>query len=111
MWGINLATKPTLTAYAQCGWCGARATRSMNRRPLGFLGAWLMGCPAIERAHYEVSLRPERRDPPEGGDEAFCQTVRCTTRAHMKRSGGYNALARHEAAHGSGSDTEPALFL
>ena len=60
---------------------------------------------------YEVSLRYERRGPPEGGDEAFCQAVRCTSRAHMKRSGGYNALARHEAAHGSGSDTEPALFL
>ena len=107
---INLATKPTLTAYAQCGWCGARATRSMKRRPLGFWGAWLVGCPGSERAHYELSLPPERRDPPEGGDEAFCQTVRRTTRAHMKGYDGYNALARHEAPHDSGSDTEPALF-
>ena len=86
-------------------------TRSMKRRPLGFLGAFLVGCPGSERAHYELSLRPDQRDPPEGGDEAYSDTVRRATRAHMKRCGEYNALAEHEAAHGSGSDTEPEMFL
>ena len=82
----------------------------MNRRPLVFVGAFLVGCPGPERAHYELSLHPERRDPPEGGDEAFPHTVRCIARANMKRCVGYNPLAEHEAAHGSASDTEPELF-
>ena len=64
----------------------------------------------IEDIVVELSgLRPRsaRRNPPEGGDEAFDHYVRCTTRAHMKRSSGYDALARHEAAHDSGSGPDP----
>ena len=59
-----------------CNWCGARVTRSMNRRPLGFLGAWLNRCPGPPREHFELSINPSRRDPPEGGDEAFSFTER-----------------------------------
>ena len=55
----------------------------MNPGPLGFGGAFLVGCPGPERAHYELSLHPEQRDPPEGGDEAFSQTMRRTERADM----------------------------
>ena len=79
----------------------------MNRRPLGFLGAWLVGCPGGERQHGQLSLRLELRDPPEGGDEAFTHTHRRAARDEMTRCEGYGLLAEQDAAHSSGSDTEP----
>ena len=82
----------------------------MNRRPLGFLGAWLVDCPGDDQQHRYLSMRPDQRDPPEGGDEAFTRVHRQDIRNEMKRCEGYNVLAELEAAHSDGSDTEPDFF-
>ena len=93
-----------------CNWCGARVTRSMNRRPLGFLGAWLNSCPGPPREHFDLSVNPSRRDPPEDGDEAFSFDERRHARDLLALKPGYETFAQHEPLVGADSDEEHGLF-
>ena len=103
-------TNTIVNGVAVCNWCGARVWRSMNRRPLGFLGAWLERCPGPQREHFAMSINPSRRDPPEGGDEAFPFMVRRLARDRLAQDPGYETFARREPDPGEDSDEEPALF-
>ena len=103
-------TGRTVNGVAVCTWCGAVVRRSMRRRPLGFLGAWLERCPGPEREHFALSVHPSRRDPPEGGDEAFSFMARCLARDVLAQDPGYETFRGQEPDPGVDSDEEPALF-
>jgi hypothetical protein len=99
-----------INGVAVCRWCGARVWRSMNRRPLGFVGAWLERCPGPEREHWELSVNPSRRDPPEGGYEACSFMTRRRARDLLAADASYEEFARREPDPAQDSDEEPALF-
>ena len=103
-------TNTIVNGVAECNWCGARVRRSMNRRPLGILRAWLERCPGPRREHFAMSINPSQRDPPEGGDEAFPYIVRRLARDRLADVPGYETFARREPDPGEDSDEEPALF-
>ena len=63
--------------YAKCGWCHARVTRSLRRKPLGFLSAWLTECPGPEAEHFERSKGP---------GEPFAFEDRCFARSLVMAS-------------------------
>ena len=93
-----------------CNWCGARVWRSMKRRPLGFLGAWLEHCPGPQQEHFELSVNPSRRNPPAGGDEAYPFMARRCARDLLAHDPGYATFRGREPDPGPDSDSEPALF-
>ena len=98
---IHLARK---TMYAKCGWCEARVTRSLNRKPLGFLAAWLMECPGPADAHFATSQGPGEPFPLEDRRHAR-NLVMATCLVGGK-------LLQDGECHGEASDEmEPKRFL
>ena len=98
---IHLAKK---TMYAKCGWCQARVTRALGRKPLGFLAAWLMECPGPADERFQMS---------QGPGEPFALDDRRHGRSLVMVScpiGG--KLLQDAEGHGEASDEmEPERFL